>query len=185
MNNRIESPLIAEADILIIEGTIAACAAALRFATEGKKVIICISGTSLPFEIAACRRQDFTPHYPDESFIGLNNVKGLLSKGVFLHGPFAEFRISFDHCLNDPEFLSCAFQICHEVVQASASQLNDKLFYRVPDNILFATAPLKIKTNPFCNLHICEHFQNLYSRLNRNHCIRLSLSCVWENSLYG
>jgi hypothetical protein len=49
-------PLAAEGDVLIVESTLAACAAALGLARSGRKVILASSSASLGHEVAVCLR---------------------------------------------------------------------------------------------------------------------------------
>lgn len=63
-------PILAESDVLVAEGTIAGCVTAFLHAQKKRNVVLCASGTSLPFEVAACRRAWVTEnelcHLPDK-----------------------------------------------------------------------------------------------------------------------
>ncbi len=49
-------PVIQNADVLVVESTLAGCVAASKIARQGKKVVIASSGTSLAHEISICLR---------------------------------------------------------------------------------------------------------------------------------
>jgi len=49
-------PIIARADVLVVDSSLPACVAAVRIAGQGRKVILAASGTSLPWEMATCLR---------------------------------------------------------------------------------------------------------------------------------
>ena len=49
-------PVLAHADVLLVEGTLAGCIAAYRLATEGRRVVQAASACSVPYEMSVCRR---------------------------------------------------------------------------------------------------------------------------------
>jgi len=78
-------PILAEADMLVVEGTLAGCVAAYNSARAGHKTVLAVTGCSVPHEIVTCRRPWVT--------------KENLS---CLPAPFKEaFESSIEHTLSD------------------------------------------------------------------------------------
>ena len=59
-------PVLAHADVLVVEGTLGGCIAAYRLATGGRKVILAVSACSVPYEVCVCRRPWVTDEELDQ-----------------------------------------------------------------------------------------------------------------------